>query len=112
MNISELVPAPTHRETFRRSREKFVPEKSGCYVLTSFGNVVLYVGLTNNLRRRMNDHLDNPDKTGATEFGKAVLFHWIESADIQKIERTWLNIHIQNEGSLPILNKFYSPTTI
>jgi hypothetical protein len=110
MNISELVPAPTHCETFRRSREKFVPTTSGCYVLTTFFGVVLYVGLADNLRRRMNNHLDDPSKTGETELGRAVLFHWIESEATNKIERTWQNIHIQNEGGLPILNSIYSPT--
>jgi hypothetical protein len=58
----------------------------------------------------MNNHLDDPDKTGETNHGRAILFHWIESEETFKIERTWLNIHIQNEGGLPILNHRYSPT--
>jgi hypothetical protein len=111
MNISELVPAPTDCEAFLRSREKFVISASGCYVLTTFTNIVLYIGLADSLRRRMNNHLDSPEKTGETELGRAVLFHWIETLDTHKIERTWLNIHIQNEGRLPILNRLYSPTT-
>jgi hypothetical protein len=111
MNVEELVPQPTHCETFKRSRERFIPEKPGCYVLTTFSKSVLYVGLTNNLRKRMNDHLDSPTKTGETKLGRAVLFFWIESADTNKIERTWMNIHIQCEGSLPELNSMYSPTS-
>ncbi len=79
--------------------------------MTSFAKVVLYIGLTNNLRRRMNNHLDSPKKTGGTKIGRAVLFFWIESADTNKIERTWMNIHIQCEGSLPELNSVYSPTS-
>ena len=63
-----------------------------------------------NLRRRMKDHLDSPTKTGETKLGRAILFHWIESPDTNKIERTWMNIHIQNEGALPVLNRSYSPT--
>ena len=58
----------------------------------------------------MNEHLDNPEKTNTTKLGRAVIFHWIESNDVNKIERTWLNIHIQNEGCYPELNKIYSPT--
>jgi len=79
-------------------------------VLTNFSKEVLYVGLADNLRRRMNQHLDSPTKTNETNRGRAVLFHWIESPDTNKIERTWMNIHIQTEGVLPLLNRSYSPT--
>lgn len=111
MNVAELLPQPTHWESFKRSRERFVPEKPGCYVLTTFSRVVLYVGLSTNLRTRMNSHLDNPVKTGETQLGRATLFFWIETADINKVERTWMNIHIQHEGTLPVLNGVYSPVS-
>ena len=110
MNVDELVPQPQHHETFKRYRERFIPEKPGCYVLTTFSKKVLYIGLTNNLRKRMNEHLDSPEKTAETKVGRAVLFCWIESAETNKIERTWMNIHIQCEGVLPELNSIYSPT--
>jgi hypothetical protein len=110
MNVDELIPRPTHCETFKRSQERFIPEKPGCYVLATFSKTVLYIGLSNNVRKRMNDHLDNTKKTAETKSGRAVLFYWIESADTYKIERTWMNIHIQCEGSLPELNSMYSPT--
>ena len=112
MNICELLPQPTAQQPFRRSRVRFVPESSGCYVLTNFSGLVLYVGLTGNLRRRMNEHLDNPEKTAETSGGRAVVFHWIESREMNKIERTWLNIHIDREGKLPILNRVYSPVSV
>ena len=110
MIFSELVPLPAYSEPFKRNRERFVPETSGCYVLTTFSGVVLYVGLGENLRRRMNDHLDDPGKTGETRLGRAVLFHWVPSQDTNKIERTWMNIHMVHEATLPLLNKVYSPT--
>jgi predicted GIY-YIG superfamily endonuclease len=112
MNISELVPPPQQSESFLRSRCKYVPAASGCYVLTTFSKVVLYVGLTNNLRRRMNEHLDSPEKTSETQYGRAILFHWTETADTDRVERTWMNIHQQHEGCLPILNKVYSPVSV
>lgn len=112
MNISALVPAPSHCEPFKRNRERFVPERPGCYVLTSFSGTVLYIGLAENLRRRMNNHLDDPLKTEETKLGRAILFHWIESQDTNKIERTWLNTHVLHEAVLPILNKIYSPVQI
>lgn len=111
MNIAELVPQPAHAESFKRHRERFVPERSGCYALTTFERVVLYVGLAKNLRRRMNNHLDDDAKIGPTALGRAVLFHWIECEDIEKVERTWMNIHNQHEGRLPVLNSVYSPVS-
>lgn len=109
MNVGRLVPATPGVETFKRSRERFVPEKSGCYVLATFTHVVLYIGLPKNLRKRMNNHLDSKTKTAATALGRAALFFWIESEEINNIERTWMNIHIQHEGDLPVLNSVYSP---
>jgi hypothetical protein len=110
MNIGLLAPAPEKFEPFKRNRERYVPEASGCYVLATFVKEVLYIGLATNLRRRMNQHLDNPDKTNETPNGRATFFYWVESKETQKIERTWMNIHIQHEGVMPILNKIYSPT--
>jgi hypothetical protein len=112
MNINQLIPPPVNSETFKRDREKYIPKSAGCYALTTFTNEVLYIGLTNNLRRKMNEHLDNPNKTKVTELGRAVLFYWLESEDTNKVERTWLNTHIQNEGVMPILNSIYSPTSV
>jgi hypothetical protein len=110
MNIDKLVPSPSHCEPFNRRRRRFVPEKPGCYVLTTFLKVVLYIGLADNLRRRMTNHLDDPKKTNATKSGRAVLFFWIEGSKTRKVERTWMNIHNENEGRLPELNRIYSPT--
>lgn len=111
MNTYELVPRPSHWNAFRRSKERFVPETSGCYVLSTFSGVVLYIGQATNLCRRMINHLDNPDKTESTVLGRAVLFHWLECSDIARIERTWMNIHIQKEGALPLLNRAYAPVS-
>lgn len=90
---------------------RFIPDTPGCYVLATFGTGVLYVGLASRLRKRVNDHLDDPAKTNETKSGRAVFVFWIETRDLNKIERTWMNIHIENEGSLPILNGNYSPTS-
>jgi hypothetical protein len=111
MKVDQLVPRPVRCETFKRDRLRFIPEVPGCYALTTFGRAVLYIGLTNNLRSRIKAHLDNPAKTGETKRGRAVIVFWMESAEVNKIERTWMNIHLQLEGALPILNSIYSPTS-
>lgn len=107
MNVADLLPRPSYLEAFRRDRVKFVPEAGGCYVLTTFEGKVLYVGLAVNLRRRMDEHLDNPEKTSPTPIGRAILFHWFECDDHAKVERTWMNMHISVEGALPYLNRAY-----
>ena len=112
MNIERLRPLPLFKEAFSLSREKYIIDKSGCYVLTTFPGTILYIGLAKNLRRRMHDHLNSPEKTNVTPLGRAIYFHWIESEALNKLERTWLNIHLENDGVLPIMNKIYSPTSI
>jgi excinuclease UvrABC nuclease subunit len=72
MNVETLVPRPIQFETFKRNRLRFIPDRPGCYVLATFGKMVLYVGLAKNLRKRVNDHLDNPEKRPST--GERYLF--------------------------------------
>lgn len=112
MTVDKLIPAPSNHENFKRNCLTFVSEKPGCYVLTTFGRVVLYVGQAVNIRRRMNQHLDDMQKTTETALGRAIFFYWLEYENIGMLERTWLNIHIENEGVLPILNKVNSPVSI
>jgi hypothetical protein len=112
MIVGLLAPPPTARELFKRRSERFIPALPGCYVLSTFGGVVLYVGLAKSIRARFCDHLEDPAKTANTPLGRAVFFHWTERHDIERVERTWMNIHLIEEGALPILNKVYSPTVI
>lgn len=109
MNISLLDPMPMYREIFRRDRRIFVSENSGCYVLANFKGVVLYVGLTKNLRRRFGEHLDDPRMCAVTENGSAFFFHWLECNELEKIERTWQNECEIADGELPIMNRVRSP---
>jgi hypothetical protein len=111
MNADLLIPKLALREPFRRDRYRFVADRSGCYVLTTFSGEILYIGLSNNLRRRLEEHLDNPQKTAPTSFGRAVFFHWLETPDLQKVERTWLGAYQITEGRLPILNAMFSPVS-
>lgn len=109
MNVGDLLPQPRDHETFRFSRLRYVPESPGCYALTTFDGTILYVGLAANLRRRMTDHLNNPLKTKITLQGRAILFYWYTTDDLNKVERTWMNTHEQHEGKLPALNRLHSP---
>ena len=110
MKVAQLLPKVSKNELFARNTCKFVPKAPGCYVLTSADDTVLYVGLATDLSRRMGQHLDSSEKTNPTELGRAVKFYWLETPDINRIERSWINAHVHFEGRYPVLNKVFSPT--
>ena len=112
MNVQLLNPPPTNRENFRRARQPFVPKRAGCYSLVSFQDVVLYVGLTENLSRRFGEHLDDRKKTAKTANGRAFFFYWLECDELEKVERTWQNECETVDGNLPILSSIRSPVSI
>lgn len=112
MKITELYPEVTSKTEFHLSKVKFVPEVYGCYVITNFFNDILYIGLTNNLKTRIKQHLDNPHKTKLTELGVAHYFYYKavdNESELTKLERGWFNHYELTEGKLPILNSVHSP---
>jgi len=111
MKIEQLLPKPDNKIQFKLSLYKSVPKMSGVYILTTFENDILYIGQTNNLYNRFQQHLDNPKKTEPTNVGKAVWFFYMEydMNNLPKLERTWLNQFESTQGELPILNKVNSP---
>lgn len=111
MKVDKLSPPVEASDAFRKSRERFIPGKAGCYVLTTFDGEVLYIGLATDLRRRIAQHLDNPSKTSSTVNGRAVIVHWRYADNLEQLERTWLLIHEQHEGRLPVLNRVHSPVS-
>lgn len=90
-----------------------VPKTAGCYILTTFDGAVLYIGLSVDLNRRFQEHLDNPEKINLTPNGKAFWFHFhgYEKENLNKLERTWINQYCTAHGCLPILNKADSPVS-
>ncbi len=111
MKIEELSPLPINKVNFKFASFKSVPKDTGCYILATFDNDILYVGLSDNLFERFQQHLDNFEKTKPTKDGKAVWFYFTtyDSKNLPKLERTWLNQFLNNHGRRPILNKVDSP---
>lgn len=111
MKIEELTPLPIDKVHFKLESFKSVPKNTGCYVLTTFDNDILYIGLSDNLFNRFQQHLDNPDKTNPTKEGKAVWFYFLiyNPKNLPELERTWLNQFTSKHGRRPILNKMDSP---
>jgi hypothetical protein len=111
MKIEQLSPKPDDKIQFKLSFYKNAPKTSGCYVLATFEDDILYIGLSDNLYKRFQQHLENPNKTQSTPEGKAVWFYYIRYNinNLPKLERTWLNQFEAIQGKLPILNKISSP---
>lgn len=113
MKVSLLKPTLSSRVLFRRTSGLYLPANSGCYVLTTFDDSILYVGLTRNLRRRFENHLDTEQKVSPTVAGRAFWFLYLpcEENRLQLFERSWLEQYRNVEGILPIFNKISSPVS-
>lgn len=113
MNVAELAPQPSTRVLFKLLDFRKVPKIAGCYILSTFNGAILYIGLSVDLNKRFQQHLDNPGKIGLTENGKAFWFHFSEydKNNLPKLERTWLNQYQTTHGRRPILNKADSPVS-
>ena len=111
MKVSNLIPIIENRYQFNLRFQKFIPNQPGCYVISTFDDEILYVGLTDNLRRRFGEHRGNREKINLTIQGKAFWFYFMTyvKKDLCKMERTWLNQYEVIHGNLPILNKISSP---
>ena len=105
------MPTVEHHVEFSLKARKFVPESPGCYALSTFERDVLYVGLTDNLNRRFFQHRETREKREPTTIGMAFWFYFLpcETRETNRIERTWLNEHLELHGVWPVLNKANSP---
>lgn len=111
MKVSELVPSLIDKFPFNLASFKFIPKVAGCYVLSTFENDILYIGLSDNLFNRFQQHLGNSEKTSPNKEGKAIWFYFttFNPNNLPKLERTWINHFVAIHGRLPILNKVNSP---
>ena len=76
MKVRELCSSIRHRVQFRPSEAIRVPEASGCYVMANITNDVIYVGETEDLNRRIQEHLDDPRMTAPTSLGLVSWFYF------------------------------------
>lgn len=86
---------------------KFAPESSGCYILASIYDDVLYIGQTENLSRRMEEHWKDPRMTQPTQLGLSFWFYYqdVPIEELRFTERSLLAQHVFGHGRLPPFNR-------
>ena len=113
MKIEQLEPKPTEKQIFHLSAFNTIPKSSGCYVLASPLDDILYIGLTKNFYIRFKQHLKDTKKTSLTAAGRPHWFYYYEYDinNLEKLERTWIQQFENNNvnGHSPILNEKSSP---
>ena len=85
----------------------FAPRTSGCYILASIYDEVLYVGQTENMSRRIEEHWKNPRMKKLTPLGLAFWFYYrdVPIDELNFTERGLLAQYYFHEGQLPPLNR-------
>jgi excinuclease UvrABC nuclease subunit len=111
MNVLELKPTPKKKFKFSLSYAKYLPNTSGCYVLTNFLGEIMYLGLTINLSQRFIQHRNTSEKCEPTIVGRAHWFYFLTAVEVEinAIERAWQNQYSSTHGVLPFFNKISSP---
>lgn len=110
MRVKELRPCPTSQTQFAWSHHVTVPTVPGCYALTTYAGVVLYVGLASSaIADRMSVHLETTEKRKGAVDGVPFWFYYLECTadEVDAIERGWMNQSILEDGEMPPLNKIY-----
>ena len=111
MNVNELIPKLAFKVQFKISNYVFIPKEAGCYILTTIDKNIIYVGLSDNLFYRFQQHLNNAEKTNPNNEGNVFWFYYknYDSKNLPTLERTWINQFVMNHGKSPVLNKINSP---
>ncbi|MCC6476146.1 GIY-YIG nuclease family protein [bacterium] len=111
MLVHQLRPLPNLKYLFDGQSLPRIPCSSGCYILATFDDKVLYVGQAMNLKTRFEQHLHDPVKARPTHIGKVTYWHALDwnATELNSLERAWLNAHLATEGVLPILNCINAP---
>ncbi len=103
MKISLLKPVTENKINFSYPNLLSVPEKSGCYALTTNDGEILYIGQSNNIYRRLVEHFHDDEKRSRTPWGVVYWAYYklCSPIDRDSLERGWLN----EVGVLPFFNK-------
>ena len=106
MKLRELAQVGWHKIGFRSGFLVNAPETPGCYVIANIYEEILYIGKAANIRRRMSNHLGDPNKQQAGSFGASSWFFYkrVPANETDATEQRLLSAYKFNEGVLPPLN--------
>ena len=108
MKVEQLVPACNGKARFEYIQIGALPERPGCYVLTSFEGDILYIGQSKNVARRVGEHFNNWSARRNSPFWVFyLLVH--DSHELDALERGWVNEYQLREGALPQFNSISPP---
>jgi excinuclease UvrABC nuclease subunit len=100
MKPHNLTPIPIYSIAFDTESLDFIPNKNGCYAFTSSNGDILFIGSTNVLKKRLEQHIENNQ---ALEISAV---HFLESDEIKQeiVEKDWHNQFQEFAGCLPPMN--------
>ena len=111
MNITKITPYPSNKIEYSLTKVKTLPLAYSIYLLTSYTGCIAYIGSTNNIRRRIYEHLVSSKFIKSTN---SPVIYWVyffkTSAKKFPQERGVINQFILNKGTHPYYNKIYPPT--
>ena len=107
MKVQDCSPTMQSRVMFSRRSIAFTPTVAGCYCFANIYDDILYIGQTDNLRRRLSQHLDDPRMTGGTSLGLVSWLYYVElpNHDLRIMEQKLIGDYHFKEGVLPPLNR-------
>ena len=107
MKVAELKLDFCNEASFSLQFIDRIPDVSGCYVLSNIYKDILYIGMSQNVHRRMREHLNDPRMKQRTSLGFVAWFnyHQLQYEFCYQTEQKLLFQHKFKEGILPILNR-------
>ena len=108
MKFHGLNPPVKDKVRFQFRKLGLVPSAPGCYCLANYAEEILYIGKTQDLQRRIKEHVLGDEKTAQTDRGIAfwVCFRRVGNIhELGRLERGWMNEYQINEGKKPPFNK-------
>ena len=107
MLVSDLLPKADGKVKFNYSALDKSPAESGCYIITTFDGTILYIGQSDNIRRRMEEHLDEKEKTKETPWGVSFWLYYklYDKTKLNELEREWTNEYKLKMGKRPHFSK-------
>ena len=107
MKVSDLGQQIHTKVGFELRFSIFAPTTSGCYILANIHEDVLYIGQTNNLQRRLEEHIGDSRMQQTTQLGVVTWFFYRETPELlaYPTEQSLLTEYKFREGVLPLLNR-------